>query len=78
MAVLSPSPAIASLLTEHQSEIADRWARVLETHLQQLSVMRGRLGFVVSEVLGELLTLKEIFLPIILAAHDDDSMFCHW
>jgi len=111
MTVLSPSPAIASLLTEHQIEIADRWARVLvdrggenysrrsvgeitwwttrglkavighlqspgsrvlETHLKQLSVVRRRLGFDIGEVLGGLLTLKEIVLPIILAAHEDD------
>ena len=112
MTVQSPSPAIASLLAKHQTEIADRWARVLlehggenyrrlsvgeitwwttrglkavighlrsgdprvlETHLRQLSVVRRRLGFDIGEVLGGLLTLKEIALPIIVEAHPDDT-----
>jgi hypothetical protein len=111
MTVLSPSPAIAALLSEHQAEIADRWAhvlvdrggenygrlsvaeitwwtprglkaviehlrtaepQVLETHLKQLSVVRRRLGFDIGEVLGGLLTLKEIVLPIVLDIHKDD------
>lgn len=109
MTVVSPSPAVASLLVEHQTEIADRWARalvtrggenysrssvaeliwwttrglkavighlrspdsgVLETHLKQLSVVRRRLGFEISEVLGGLLTLKEVALPIIVAEYE--------
>ena len=111
MTLLSPSPAVASLLAEHQTEIANRWARalvkrggrnygrssvgeiiwwttrglkavighlrspdsgVLEVHLKQLSVVRRRLGFDIGEVLGGLLTLKEVSLPIIIDAHEDD------
>jgi signal transduction histidine kinase len=111
MTVLPCPSSIASLLAEHEREIADEWARVLidsggdnygrlsiaeitwwttrglravieylrtadpgilETHLTQLSKVRRRRGFDIGEVLGGLLTLKEVALPYVLDASRDN------